>query len=88
MAARSWTTEQRAKQAEAIGTWKPWQRSTGARTAEGKERVSRNSCRPPTLRMVAFTRWMTKQLTRAQAGRPSATIEEVKQRAKDCGVML
>jgi hypothetical protein len=88
MAARNWTQEQRTKQAEAIGAWKPWQRSTGARTAEGKAKISRNSCRPPTVRMLAFTRWMIKQLAKAQTGKPSATIEEVKQRAIDCGVKL
>ena len=33
-----WTPERRARQAELIRTWKPWQQSTGPRTAEGKAR--------------------------------------------------
>src|SRR3546814_16708411 len=38
----SWTPERRAKQAEAIHRWKPWQESTGPTSPEGKARVSRN----------------------------------------------
>src|SRR3546814_15299868 len=37
-----WTPERRAKQAEAIHCWKPWQESTGPKSHEGKARVSRN----------------------------------------------
>ncbi|HAO32415.1 MAG TPA: hypothetical protein DCQ84_05580 [Candidatus Competibacteraceae bacterium] len=39
----AWTPERRAKQAALIHTWKPWERSTGPRTAEGKAVASRNS---------------------------------------------
>ena len=42
MAARQWTEEQRRRQREAIRRWKPWERSTGPQTAEGKAKVSRN----------------------------------------------
>lgn len=38
-----WTPERRAKQAEAIHRWKPWEKSTGPRTAEGKARSSMNA---------------------------------------------
>ncbi len=38
-----WTPERRAKQAEAIRRNKPWLRSTGPRTAEGKAIASRNA---------------------------------------------
>lgn len=34
--ARVWTDEQKARQAALIRSWKPWTRSTGARTPEGK----------------------------------------------------
>lgn len=37
-----WTSERRARQAALIRNWKPWERSTGPRTAEGKARTSRN----------------------------------------------
>lgn len=33
---KSWTPEQRAAAAQRIHEWKPWERSTGPRTAEGK----------------------------------------------------
>lgn len=39
----SWTPERRAKQAEAIRRWQPWDKSTGPRTKEGKARSSRNA---------------------------------------------
>ena len=38
-----WTLERRKRQAELIGTWKPWERSTGPRTAEGRLAVARNA---------------------------------------------
>jgi len=39
----NWTPERRARQAELIKRWKPWERSTGPRTAEGKEISARNA---------------------------------------------
>ena len=39
---RDWTPEARARQAELIRSWKPWTRSTGARTAAGKAISSQN----------------------------------------------
>ena len=44
--ANGWTPERRARQAAQILTWRPWSRSTGPRTAEGKARSSRNADRP------------------------------------------
>jgi len=38
-----WTLERRQRQAEQIRRWKPWEQSTGPRSLEGKERVSRNA---------------------------------------------
>lgn len=43
--ANGWTLERRARQAELIRTWRPWQRSTGPRTDEGKARAARNAWR-------------------------------------------
>jgi 3-methyladenine DNA glycosylase Mpg len=40
--ARVWTDEQKARQAALIRSWKPWTRSTGARTPEGKKISSMN----------------------------------------------
>lgn len=39
----SWTPERRARQAELIKRWKPWQQSTGPATAAGKATASRNT---------------------------------------------
>jgi len=36
------TPERRARQAELIRTWRPWEKSTGPRTKAGKARVARN----------------------------------------------
>lgn len=41
--ARKWTEEERKKQAEAIRRWKPWENSTGPKTAAGKERCRLNA---------------------------------------------
>ena len=38
-----WTPERRARQAELIRTWQPWAKSTGPRSPEGRQRVSRNA---------------------------------------------
>ncbi len=43
MAARKWTEQQKQNQSLAIGRWKPWLKSTGAKTDEGKLIVSRNA---------------------------------------------
>ncbi|WP_157270919.1 hypothetical protein [Azohydromonas aeria] len=41
--ANGWTPERRAKQAEAIRAWRPWEKSTGPTTLEGKATASRNA---------------------------------------------
>ncbi len=38
-----WTPERRARQAEAIRRWKPWEKSTGPRTPEGKSISCKNA---------------------------------------------
>lgn len=43
--ANGWTPERRARQAEAIRRWKPWEQSTGPRTDEGKARAKMNGYR-------------------------------------------
>jgi hypothetical protein len=46
---KGWTEERRRKQAEAIRQWKPWEKSTGPKTAEGKAVCSRNAVKNPDL---------------------------------------
>lgn len=43
MAARHWTPEQRQQQAERVRLSRPWERSTGPRSAAGKQASSRNA---------------------------------------------
>lgn len=43
--ANGWTPERRARQAELIRTWKPWEQATGPKSSEGKERVAHNAWR-------------------------------------------
>jgi len=59
MAARKWTTAQKARQAEVIRTWQPWQHSTGARTSSGKAIISRNAYRGGTWQLIRFSRWVS-----------------------------
>ncbi|TYZ53315.1 hypothetical protein C2I33_19845 [Ralstonia solanacearum] len=40
--ANGWTPERRAKHAEAIKRWRPWERSTGPKSDEGKKVASQN----------------------------------------------
>ena len=40
---RHWTIEERLKQSQLIQSWQPWNKSTGARTPEGKAVSSRNA---------------------------------------------
>ena len=41
--ATTWTPERRARQAELIRQWMPWAKSTGPKSLEGKQRVSKNA---------------------------------------------
>ena len=43
--ATTWTPERRARQAELIRTWKPWEQATGPKSSEGKARVAANAWR-------------------------------------------
>lgn len=52
MAARTWTQEQRRRQAEKIKLWQPWRQSTGPRTEAGKARASRNAYKDSPWRAV------------------------------------
>ena len=41
--AHGWTSERRARQAALIRNWRPWERSTGPRTTEGKAKAANNA---------------------------------------------
>lgn len=73
MAARKWTPEQKRRQAKRINDWKPWEQSTGAKTAQGKAIVSRNAYRGGSWRMIRLYRWIQRAITKPE----SLTIEKV-----------
>lgn len=39
----TWTAERRQRQSEAIRQWRPWEKSTGPVSAEGKQKVGKNA---------------------------------------------
>jgi hypothetical protein len=55
-----WTEERRRRHSAAIRRWKPWEHSTGPRTAEGKARSSRNAYK-------GSKRWALRELARLLA---------------------
>jgi hypothetical protein len=63
--ANGWTSERRARQAALIRSWRPWKRSTGPRTPEGKAKVARNAYK-------GGTRLLLRELRRAMAEQQSA----------------
>jgi hypothetical protein len=43
--ANGWTSERKARQSALIRRWKPWEKSTGPKSPEGKARVARTHSR-------------------------------------------
>lgn len=41
--ANGWTEERKQRQRERIQTWRPWEKSTGPRSPEGKRAVGQNA---------------------------------------------
>lgn len=41
--ANGWTSDRRARQSLLIQSWRPWEKSTGPRSEQGKIRSSRNA---------------------------------------------
>lgn len=50
--ANGWTPERRARQAELIRRWRPWEKSTGPRTTKGKQAIARNAFTGGTWRLL------------------------------------
>jgi translation initiation factor 2 beta subunit (eIF-2beta)/eIF-5 len=67
---RRWTPEERLKQAEAIRRWKPWEKSTGPKTAQGKAKVRLNGLK--TGEHTASMRNMRSMLNRMKRDRMAA----------------
>ena len=58
---RNWTAEQRLRQSEAIRRWRPWERSTGAKTEQGKAISSKNATKTGD---SAYVRELIKEMNR------------------------
>ena len=56
-----WTPERRAKQAEAIRRWHPWESSTGPRSDAGKRKSARNATRSDNALLQALKFAITKR---------------------------
>jgi hypothetical protein len=54
----TWTHERRLKQSQAIHRWQPWTKSTGAKTPDGKAKVSKNRCRGYLRKQARLARWL------------------------------
>jgi hypothetical protein len=64
--AHGWTEERRARQAELIRTWKPWEKSTGPRTSAGKRKAAKNAAKSWP-RQIAAIKKMFRQALGAEA---------------------
>jgi hypothetical protein len=58
---RHWTPEERLKQSKAIRSWKPWERSTGAKSPQGKAISSKNAFKTGD---SVYVRQLIKQMNR------------------------
>jgi hypothetical protein len=70
--ANGWTPERRAAQSTEIKNWRPWEHSSGPRTADGKARSSRNAWRGGHRRQV---RELMKRLGRALRQQEQVRLE-------------
>lgn len=83
----TWTPERRAAQAELIRRLKPWEKSTGPRTAKGKAKASRNSrkhgLRSQPARDIAKQRTATKREGRANFAELEKALREALRRGEE-----
>lgn len=80
-----WTPERRARQALLIHTWRPWDKTTGPKTVEGKAKVARNAdkgkaaAREAALKCVRRARYCLRQydllMREIEAGKPCRNKE-------------
>lgn len=73
-----WTDEAKAKQAELIRTWRPWEHSTGPVTPEGKAKVATNSPGRYWRERLRLMCWIGRQMRHLRAGLPLAPFEQTK----------
>lgn len=84
--ANGWTGARRARQSAAIHRWQPWERSTGARTPDGKAASSRNAFRYTQRKGRIFAFYLSRERRKFNAGLPCASIAEMTLKMKLCGI--
>ena len=75
-----WTTERRARQAELIRRWRPWEKSSGPTTPEGKAISCRNAYRLTIRKHLIAATYLLKQRKAFDAGLQHDSIEVMQQR--------
>ena len=64
--AKGWTPERRKWQSEAIRRWKPWNKSTGPKSAEGKAAVAGNAYTGGKWQKLRQAKWALNQAMQEQ----------------------
>ena len=75
-----WTPESRARQAELIRSWAPWDQSTGPRTAAGKAIVGQNANRFTFRKALQVSNLLLKQQRLCLTGMPWLGEAEIERR--------
>jgi hypothetical protein len=71
---RHWTSAERERQGQLIQSWRPWAKSTGPRTNDGKDRSSRN----------AFKHGMRSAAHMGERRKFNALLKECRDLARHC----
>lgn len=84
-ASRKWNQEQKDMQAEKIRQWRPWEKSTGPKTVEGKAVSAMNACRGYWRRRLRYSAWLLQTRKHSPKITPSIILETYRRAEKlDC----
>jgi len=73
-----WTPERRARQAELIRSWRPWERSTGPISATGKVLVARNPWKGGIRALLRELSWELRKQQEALDGQKQSPARRVR----------
>ena len=77
-----WTPERKAAMSKKIQEWKPWEKSTGAKTPEGKAKIAQNAFKGGEWRKQKFKAWMKRNQSNPDKLPLDALIAETLRRSK------